>query len=141
LLTLAITFPVTWGQYAARNNIAPQADINTYLPLGAYNVYKTARKVIGPTDIVLTDFIFSVSFAGMTGKHVYVAYSIGTIDFDRKLAESNAFFYHPGTQEERMEWLAKNNISYILSYAWVPVDLPNLEIVDKNDYAILYKVK
>jgi hypothetical protein len=139
-ITLGITFPVTWNQYMGRIDIAPPQDMNTYLPLGAYKIYQTAQRVIGPTDIVLSDYILSVSFAGMTGKHVYVAHAIGTIDFYRKLAEANAFIYTAQTPEEKIAWLKKNSIAYILTFAWQPITLPNLRLVDSNIYALLYKV-
>jgi hypothetical protein len=137
---IAITVPVTIKQYIERNNNASPQDMNAYLPFGARDIYEVAKDVVGPTDTVLTDFIFSTSFAGLTGKHVYAASKIQTVDFDRKFAESNTFFYHPGTTEERMDWLAKNNISYIVSYAWVPIDLPNVEIVAHNIFATLYRI-
>jgi hypothetical protein len=139
-ITLAITFPVTWDQLNGRNNIAPQSDMNTYLPLGAYEIYQTAKRVVGPTDTVLTDFIFSISFAGMTGKHVYVAHTIGTIDFYKKLAVTNAFFYTVQTPEEKMAWLKTNTIAYIFTPAWQPLTLPGLTLIDSNKYALLYKV-
>lgn len=140
-LLIAITLPVTVHQLYDRTNNAPPQDINAFLPMGAAQTYNVAKKVIGPTDTVLVDFLFSASFAGHTGKHVFVATRLGTIDFDRKLAEANAFFYTLQTKEEKIAWLTKNNISYIFTFAWHPLDIPNLKLIDSNAYALLYKVQ
>jgi hypothetical protein len=140
-LILAITVPVTIRHLYDRSINAPPEDMNTYLPLGAHKIYEVAQKTIGPTDTVLVDFIYSASFAGLTGKHVFVTNRLGTIDFDRKLAEANIFFYKPGDPDAMITWLKNNNISYIFANAWTPVNLPNLEIIDSNAYAVLYKVE
>jgi hypothetical protein len=140
-LLIAITIPVTVQQLYERTINALPQDINAYLPVGAMMTYDVARKTVSPTETVLVDYNYASSFAAFTGKHVFVSTNLSTIDFDRKLKETGAFFYAPGSVDDKIAWLKKNNISYIFTNAWTPLPLPDLTIVDKNDFSILYKVE
>lgn len=140
-LLITITIPVTVQQLYERTLNALPQDINAYLPVGAMMTYDVARKTVGPTDTVLVDYNYALSFAGFTGKHVFVATTLGTINFNRKLKETGVFFYAPGNPDDKIAWLKKNNISYIFTNTWTPLPLPNLTIIDKNDYSVLYKVE
>jgi hypothetical protein len=140
-LLIAITIPVTVRQLYERTLNALPQDVNAYVPLGAMMTYDVARKTVGPADTVLVDYIYSSSFAAFTGKHVFVSTSLSTVDFNRKLKETGIFFYAPGNPDDKIAWLRKNNISYIFTNTWTPLPLPDLTIVDKNDYSVLYKVE
>jgi hypothetical protein len=139
-LLIAITIPVTITHFIARTQNVPPEDVNGYLPLGASLAYDVAGRVIGQNDTVLVTTLFSQSFPAFTGKHVFVADGFSTIDFERKFSEAIQFFAASDPPQARTDWLKKNHISYIFTYAWTPVDLPGLTVVYQNMYAILYKV-
>lgn len=138
---IAITIPVTYAHVALGRPHASLEEVNTYLPIGMYELYETARKTIAPSEVTLVTPFFSQSFPGFVGRHVFVADAFGTLDFQRKKEESDRFLALSGTASDRYTWLKKNSISYIITYAWTPIsDMPELRIVQQNDYAILYKV-
>lgn len=140
-LVLAITIPVTYAHVALGRPNAQSENIQTYLPLGAYQIYNVAKSSIGLHDMTLVTPLLSQSFPAFTGRHVYEADAFGTIDFPRKHAEAQRFFSAIDSPTERTHWLQANNISYILTYAWAPIsDMKTLTVVSANDYAILYRV-
>ncbi len=141
-LLLSITIPVTYAHIALGRPNALLSDVNSYLPIGAYQIYDTAKKTILPHEVSLVTPLFAQNFPAFTGRHVFVADAFGTIHFQQKNAEALDFFAHLRSPEERIVWLHKNNIHFIFTYAWTPIsDIPELEIIQKNDYAILYKVR
>lgn len=141
-LVLAITIPVTYAHVALGRPNAQGDDVLTYLPLGAYQIFETAKRTIGPQETTLVTTLFAQSFPAFTSRHVYEADMFGTIDFARKHAQAQRFWSSIDPPDVRADWLRKQNISYIFTYAWTPItDMPDLEIVKKNEYAILYNVK
>lgn len=139
---LLITIPVTYAHIALGRTGSSPDDLNTYLPLGAYQTYQKAAEVVAPNEITLVAPLFTLSFPAFTGRHVFVADKFGTIDYERKGKEGVDFLNTVDTPEERNNWLHENNILYIFTYAWTPItDMPGLSEVYKNDYAILYKVR
>jgi hypothetical protein len=141
-LALAITIPATLRQLYERTQISPPQDVNTYLPAGAYQAFAVAARAAGERDIVLVEPTFTQAFAAISGRHVYASNSFATIDYERKSREVMDFFYNTKmTGQDRVAFLNKNNIRYIVGYAWAPLDLPKLISLYKNDYMILYKVE
>jgi hypothetical protein len=139
---LAITIPATLRQLYERTQISPPQDVNTYLPAGAYQAFAVAARAAGERDIVLVEPTFTQAFAAISGRHVYASNSFATIDYERKSREVMDFFYNTKmTGQDRVAFLNKNNIRYIVGYAWAPLDLPKLISLYKNDYMILYKVE
>jgi hypothetical protein len=140
-LVLAITIPVTYAHVALGRPNANGEDVQIYLPLGAYQIYETAKRSIGRQETTLVTPLFAQSFPAFTGRHVYDADMFGTIDFARKHAEAQRFWSAIDPPDVRADWLREQNISYIFTYAWTPIsDMQNLTVVAANDYAILYKV-
>jgi len=139
-LVIAITIPVTIEHIVERTHYTEPQDINGYLPLGAKLAYDAASNIVGANDTVLVTINLDQSFPAFTGKHVFVTDEFSTIDYARKNAEEIQFFNAQDLPQMRIDWLKKNHISYILTYAWAPVNLPGLTIVYQNMYAILYKV-
>ncbi len=142
VLILAITIPVTYVHlFQNRPHTLPD-DINSYLPLGAYQLYQMAPTRIKPNETTLVPPLLAQSFPAFTGRHVFVADAFGTIAYDRKIKESGDFYAGSGSPIGRIQWLKANAISYVMTYAWTPInDIPELEIVKSNDYAILYRVR
>ncbi len=139
---IAITIPVTYAHVALGRPNANQGDVNIYLPLGAYQIYETAQRTIPPHEVTLVTSFFTQSFPAFTGRHVYEADIFGTLNFDKKHIEAVNFFAGKDTASNRLKWLHNNHISYIFTFAWTPIsDIQELEVIQKNDYAILYKVK
>ena len=141
IVAISITIPVTANQFYSRMFTVGPTDVNAYLPLGAYQTYEVAEKVVGPTETVLVEPLFSDTFAGLTGKHVFVSNEFATINYARKIKEATDFYYSKQLLDSyKVGWLKENKISYIFTYAWVPIYLPNLTVVYQNQYAIFYKV-
>jgi hypothetical protein len=136
---MAITFPVTARQLYERT-VFPKDDVYIYFPFGASQAFSVLEKHVGQNDITLVDPLFAPQFAAMTGKHVFVSNMFSTVDYDRKIKETAQFLYESMPAEEKMTWLRANNISYIFTYAWTPIDLPGLTELYKNLYAVVYKV-
>ena len=139
-LVIAITIPVTISHIIDRNHNTEPQDINGYLPLGALLAYNAAGDIVGPNDTVLVTTNLVQSFQAFSGKHEFVTDELSTIDFTRKNAEAIRFFNNQDTPKTQMNWLENNHISYIVTYAWAPINLPNLKVIYQNMYAILYKV-
>ncbi len=139
-LLIAITIPVTVRHVIDRTHYTEPQDLNGYLPLGATLAYNVASGAVGQTDTVLVTSNLAHTFSAFTGKHVFVADELSTIDFVRKNIEAIRFFNTDDPPQARTNWLKKNHISYIVTYAWAPIDLPVLTVVYQNMYAILYKV-
>ncbi len=141
-LIIAITIPVTYAHVALGRPNAKGEDVLTYLPIGAFQIYETAKYSIDPQETTLVTPLFTQSFPAFTGRHVYEADVFGTIDFARKHAEAQRFWSSIDPPDVRANWLRKQDISYVFTYAWTPIsDMQNLTVVSANDYAILYKVR
>ena len=72
-------------------------NINTYLPIGALAAYKEAEKVMDERDTLLIPPLYAPTFTGLTGRRVFAAYDLTTIDFERKNREITSFFLHQNT--------------------------------------------
>jgi hypothetical protein len=139
-LLLTITIPVTLAQVGLGRPNVETGNTNIFLPLGVYQTFQKATQIITQNETTLVTPQFALTFPAFTGRHVFSADAFGTINFLQKNSESELFVSEVETTEKRVKWLKNNNISYIFTYAWTPINLPNLSIVYKNDYAILYKV-
>jgi hypothetical protein len=140
LLVVAITIPVTVTHLIERTTYTSPAEVNSYVPLGAFMTYQFAAKTVGPDETVLAAPLLASSFQAVTGRHVFVANQFGTIDYVRKIRETIDFFDGNISDAARAAWLKKNNISYIFTFAWTPLSLPGLELINSNGYALFYRV-
>lgn len=138
---IAITLPVTWQQLSERTTlITHPEDTQIYIPLGAMMAFDEAQRLSTPDDVFLVLAPFYTVFPGLTGRRVYVANDLATIDFQRKQKLGSDFYNNRMTDDEKRAFLTTERISYIVAYAWGPVKSPMITEAYKNDYMILYKV-
>ncbi len=141
LFVMACTLPVTKQHLVERTTLFTNpSDTQVYVPVGALMAFDAARAMSTPDDIFLVLSPFHTSFPGLTGRRVYVANELATIDFARKQKLGSDFYNNAMTDDEKRSFLRSERISYIFAYAWGPISSPDIAEVYKNDFMIVYKV-
>jgi hypothetical protein len=71
-----------------------------------------------------------------TGHYVYIGHWAETLDYNRKLAETGAFFTGRMPESFAREWLRKNRIGYVIGGGGLKLSTPLKEVFQEGDTTV-----
>jgi hypothetical protein len=114
-----------------------------YVDKKVIDVYEYARKISTIDDTFLLIWPYDWSFPGMTARRAYTGHTLLTIDYNKKIEETNKFFYGQMNAQEMGKFLAEKRIDYLITFPWTAnIDkVSNIEKLYDGGILAVYKVK
>lgn len=117
-----------------------------YRPAGERAAYRAFEEMSEPRDRFLSGSLTGSFFAAQTSRHAYIAHTVETLSFDRKLTEVRWFFRDAST-DERERFLNEKEIQWVVLrkeefvYSGIIEAIPGLRLLFENSAARIYRVE
>lgn len=142
VVVIALMVP-SWIIQIRELSIPPSSsDITYYIHRDMYRFLSEMSGVTGTGETFLVAWPYNLAFPAISGRRVFHAHELLTIDYAGKDLPAYGFFTGAMTPGEMGQFLRDHSISFVIAPSWIPLPdgIPGLTVLRNDSGFILYHV-